>query len=184
MNKPLVPGSFTPWSGTFSQKTDFQEFWDSCAQNKTSEISKNGLSEILKVHFVEIVDVICFNKARFLEKVLPQAAQLPQASGFLQKDTLLRNSSAPGSAAAPYKWRLQTKNIFLGNNSAPGSEAAANKWFLPIKNRISGKSSAPGSAAAPDKWLNQKNLIFEKKFCPRQRSCPRQVACSKKQSDA
>ena len=26
---------------------DFQEFWDSCAQNKTSEISTNGLSGIL-----------------------------------------------------------------------------------------------------------------------------------------
>ena len=26
---------------------DFQEFWDSCAQNKTSEISKNALSGIL-----------------------------------------------------------------------------------------------------------------------------------------
>ena len=31
----------------FSKKTDFQEFWDSCAQNKTSEISKTALSGIL-----------------------------------------------------------------------------------------------------------------------------------------
>ena len=30
-----------------SQKVDFQEFWDSCAQNKTSEISKNALPGIL-----------------------------------------------------------------------------------------------------------------------------------------
>ena len=30
-----------------SQKMSFQEFWDSCAQNKTSDISKNGLSGIL-----------------------------------------------------------------------------------------------------------------------------------------
>ena len=30
-----------------SQEMDFQEFWDSCAQNKTSEISRNGLSGIL-----------------------------------------------------------------------------------------------------------------------------------------
>ena len=28
-------------------KTNFQEFWYSCAQNKTSEILKNGLSELL-----------------------------------------------------------------------------------------------------------------------------------------
>ena len=46
LNKPLVPGSFTPWSGTFSQKSDLQEFWDSFAQNKTSEISTFGLSGI------------------------------------------------------------------------------------------------------------------------------------------
>ena len=30
-----------------SQKMHFQEFWDSCAQNKTSEISTNALSGIL-----------------------------------------------------------------------------------------------------------------------------------------
>ena len=30
-----------------SQKLHFQEFWDSCAQNKTSEISINALSRIL-----------------------------------------------------------------------------------------------------------------------------------------
>ena len=41
------------------------------------------------------------------------------------------------------------------------------------------KSSAPGSEAAPGKWLVQTNLIYEKKFCPQQRSCPGQVACSK-----
>ena len=29
------------------QQMHFQEFWDSCAQNRTSEISKNALSEIL-----------------------------------------------------------------------------------------------------------------------------------------
>ena len=44
---PLVPGSFAAWGRTFSQKPDFQELWDSCAQNKTSEISKHGLSRIL-----------------------------------------------------------------------------------------------------------------------------------------
>ena len=30
-----------------SQKNDFQEFWDSCALNKTSYISNNALSEFL-----------------------------------------------------------------------------------------------------------------------------------------
>ena len=67
LNEPLVPGNFAAWGGTFSQKSDFhefwdscaqsntseipkmdfQEFWDSCAQNKTSEISTNALSGIL-----------------------------------------------------------------------------------------------------------------------------------------
>ena len=46
-NKPLVPSSFAAWCRAFSQKTDCQEIWDSCAQNKTSEISKDGLSLIL-----------------------------------------------------------------------------------------------------------------------------------------
>ena len=48
--KPLVPGSFgsfAAWGRTCSQKTHFQEFWDSCAQNKTSEISKSALPRIL-----------------------------------------------------------------------------------------------------------------------------------------
>ena len=31
----------------------FQEFWDSCAQNKTSEISTNALSRILGLSFAE-----------------------------------------------------------------------------------------------------------------------------------
>ena len=36
-----------PGAELFFQKTDFQEFWDSCAQSKTSKISKHGLSGIL-----------------------------------------------------------------------------------------------------------------------------------------
>ena len=32
-----------------SQELHFPEFWDSCAQNKTSEISKNALSRILRL---------------------------------------------------------------------------------------------------------------------------------------
>ena len=47
LKKPLVPGSFAARGRTFSKKTEFQEFWDSCAQNKTSEISKIALSGIL-----------------------------------------------------------------------------------------------------------------------------------------
>ena len=73
LKKPLVPGSFAAWGGTFlkkqtfrnsgtpvrrtrrrkSKNMDFQEFWDSCAQNKTSEISKNGLPRILGLLCVE-----------------------------------------------------------------------------------------------------------------------------------
>ena len=47
LSKPLVPGSFAAWDRTFFQKNDFQEFWDPCAQSKTSEISKNALSGIM-----------------------------------------------------------------------------------------------------------------------------------------
>ena len=47
LNKPLVPGSFAAGGRTVSQKTNFKEFWDSCAQNKTSEISKNALPRTL-----------------------------------------------------------------------------------------------------------------------------------------
>ena len=36
-----------------SQQIDFQEFWDSCAQNKTSEISKNTLFEIIGLQCAE-----------------------------------------------------------------------------------------------------------------------------------
>ena len=74
LNKPLVPGSFAACGRTVSRKRtfrnsgtplrrtkrrkspkmDFQEFWDSCAQNKTSEIPKNGLSGILELLCAEL----------------------------------------------------------------------------------------------------------------------------------
>ena len=38
-----------------SQKMHFQEFWDSCAQNKTSEISKNALSRTLGIGSLTII---------------------------------------------------------------------------------------------------------------------------------
>ena len=44
----------------------------------------------------------------FEEKVLTQAAQLPQTSGlFERKVNFLSKSSAPGSAVAPDKWLVQ-----------------------------------------------------------------------------
>ena len=49
-----------------SQEIDFQEFWDSCAQNKTSEVSKNGLSGILGLLCVE-QDVGNLKKTDFQE---------------------------------------------------------------------------------------------------------------------
>ena len=72
--KPLVPGSFAAWGKTFSQNDDcfgnygtpvrstnrrkfqkmhFQKFWDSCAHNKTSEISKNTFPGILGLLWAE-----------------------------------------------------------------------------------------------------------------------------------
>ena len=49
LNKPLAPGRFAAWGRSFFSKTDFQEFWDSCSQNKTSEISKTTLSGIMRL---------------------------------------------------------------------------------------------------------------------------------------
>ena len=66
-------------------------------------VLRTGVPEILKVHSFEFVDVICFNKVRFLEKVLPQATQLPQTNDFLKKCQISGESSVPGSAAAPDK---------------------------------------------------------------------------------
>ena len=42
-----------PGTELFFSKTDCQEFWDSCAQNKTSKISKNGRSGIVRLLCVE-----------------------------------------------------------------------------------------------------------------------------------
>ena len=39
------PGQLRCLGQNFFSKTDFQEFWDSCAQNKTSEISKMDFQE-------------------------------------------------------------------------------------------------------------------------------------------
>ena len=40
LSRPLVPGNFAAWGSFLSQNMDVQDFWDSCAQNKTLEISK------------------------------------------------------------------------------------------------------------------------------------------------
>ena len=50
LNKCTFRNYGTPVHRTRRRKTKqrhFQEFWDSCAQNKTSEISKNALSRIM-----------------------------------------------------------------------------------------------------------------------------------------
>ena len=64
-----------------SQKMHFQEVWDSCAQKKTSEISKNELSGMLgllcaeqdvrnikKMHFQEFWDSCAQNKTSEISK--------------------------------------------------------------------------------------------------------------------
>ena len=47
LKKCIFGISGTHKTSEISKKMHFQEFWDSCAQNKASEISKNGLSGIL-----------------------------------------------------------------------------------------------------------------------------------------
>ena len=47
VEQTTCPGQLRCLGQNFLLKTDFQEFWDSCAQYKTSEISKNGPSGIL-----------------------------------------------------------------------------------------------------------------------------------------
>ena len=86
MNKPLVPGSFAAWGRTFLKKQTFLLnkplvpgsfaawgrffLWDSCVQNKTSEISKNALSGILGLLCVE-QDVGNINKWTFRNSGTP-----------------------------------------------------------------------------------------------------------------
>ena len=81
LKKPLAPGSFAAWGRTFSQKTDFQEFRDSCAQNKTSDVSKmdfeefwdscaqNNTSEISNIALSIFLGLLCAEQhARNLNK--------------------------------------------------------------------------------------------------------------------
>ena len=56
-----------------SQKMDVQEFWDSCAQNKTSEISKNEFSGILGLRCAE-QNVGNLNKLHFQEFWNPKSS--------------------------------------------------------------------------------------------------------------
>ena len=73
--------SGTPVCRRKSQKMHFQEFWDSCSQNKTSEISTPALSRILgllcaernvenlnKMHFQELWDSCAQNDRTEIDK--------------------------------------------------------------------------------------------------------------------
>ena len=62
-----------------SQKMQFQEFWDSCAQNKTSEISRTALSEIMGLLWAE------------------------QNVGNLEKNCTFRNYGTPVRGTRPRK---------------------------------------------------------------------------------
>ena len=53
-----------------SQKMDFQELWDSCAQNTTSEISKSALSRIMELMCAE-QDVGNLKKCTFRKSRTP-----------------------------------------------------------------------------------------------------------------
>ena len=95
---------------------------------------------------------------RFFEEPLVQGNFAAWGRTFSLKSNLggktkERESSVPGSAAAPDKWFLQQKSLISGEKTVPGSAVAPNKWLL--QKMIFEKSSAPGSAAAPDKWLLQ-----------------------------
>ena len=53
-----------------AQKMDFQEFWDCCAQNKTSENSTHGLSRILGLLWAE-QDAANLNRCTFRISGIP-----------------------------------------------------------------------------------------------------------------
>ena len=74
-----------------SPKMDFQEFWDSCAQNKTSEISKRDLSRITGLLSAEK------NVGNLKQNALSRTLGLPcaeQTVGNLKKMSF-RNSGTP-----------------------------------------------------------------------------------------
>ena len=64
-----------------SQQIDFQEFWDSCAQNKTSDISRIALSGILGLLCAE-QNVGNLKNMHFQEFKLPKQTPLPGAEPF------------------------------------------------------------------------------------------------------
>ena len=84
VKKAIIRNSGTPGRRTRrrkSQKMHFPEFWDSCAQNKTSEISTNALSGIMgllgaeqdvgnlkQMHFQEIWESCAQNKPSEISK--------------------------------------------------------------------------------------------------------------------
>ena len=73
------------------ENVNVQEFWDSCAQNKTSEISKNALSRIPGLLCAE-QDVGNLNKMYFQE--LWDSCAQNTTSEILKKCTF-RNSETP-----------------------------------------------------------------------------------------
>ena len=77
-----------------SQKMRFQEFWDSCAQNKTSEISKHALSGIMGLLCAE-QDLGNFKKCTF------------RNSGILPKFCVVR------------KYEIQSVTLAIFSDSLP-----------------------------------------------------------------
>ena len=115
LKKYTFRNSGTPVRRTQRQKPHkmyFQEFWDSCAQNKTSEISKNALSLILgllcaeqdvgnlkELHFQEFWDSCAQNKTseistNTLSRVLGLLCAEQDVGN--QTNITFRNSGTPG----------------------------------------------------------------------------------------
>ena len=124
LKRPLVPGSFAAWGITFSQKTDFQEFWDSCAQNKTSEISKNDFQEFwdpcaqnktsyISMHFQNFWDSLCAEEnVGNLKKHALSGIQVTKANSAAWGRTFLVGYPLWGPRFEPKSSQIHPRGLF------------------------------------------------------------------------
>ena len=146
INKCTFRNSGTPVRRTRrrkSQKVHFQEFWDSCAQNKTSEVSTNALSGILGLLCAE------------------------QDVGSLKKCTF-RISGTP--VRRTRRELLAEIDFFLKKPLVPGSFAAWDRTFS-RKLTFFGEATCPGQLRCLGQNFSQEIIFFEEATCPGQLRC-------------
>ena len=133
LKKQFVLGSFAAWGRTCSQRTDFQEFWGSCAQNRTSEISKNGLSGILGLLCAE-QNVVHLKQCTF--RISGTPARRNRTSG-ISKTCAFRNSSNQNKLHCRGQNLFSEIRLFFEQASCPGQLRCLGQNFS-SKNGLSG----------------------------------------------